>query len=321
MASAFFSRKKRNLFEKNFTPKKILLVRTDRIGDALISTPIFFTLRKLFPNAIITVLLSNKNKSSADLLPFVTNTMFLDKSIKSIYHTINKIRTEQFDVCINLLLNRSTTAVLATQTSGANYKIGFEEDPFLYDINIPKPDIIQNISITTQSLLTPFTDEIQNQLFINISNKNLPSLGKLNIGLNISAGSDERKWSKIGWISLAKLLKENNFQVSIICALKDKTIQEEIANEANVNCAEIFSSLKQFVNLINNFDIIITPDTSITHIASALKKKVVLLMSNTNNHEIQWSPIGVEYRVINSENGLLNIKSKEVFDKINELIN
>lgn len=44
-------------------------------------------------------------------------------------------------------------------------------------------------------------------------------------------------------------------------------------------------------------------------------------MSNTNNHEIQWSPIGVEYRVINSENGLLNIKSKEVFDKINELIN
>ena len=128
-------------------------------------------------------------------------------------------------------------------------------------------------------------------------------------------------YKRQGWISLAKLLKENNFQVSTICALKDKTIQEEIANEANDNCAEIFSSLKQFVNLINNFDIIITPDTSITHIASALKKKIVLLMSNTNNHAIQWSPIGVEYRVINSENGLLNIKSKEVFDKINELIN
>lgn len=48
MASAFFSRKKRNLFEKNFTPKKILLVRTDRIGDALISTPIFLHLGNYF---------------------------------------------------------------------------------------------------------------------------------------------------------------------------------------------------------------------------------------------------------------------------------
>lgn len=349
LASAVFSRKKKQSFATNFLPKKILLIRTDKIGDAIISTPLFKTLRELFPDSEITVLLSKKNESSSELLPYISNTLSLGKSLNSAYKPLRNIRLKNYDVCINLLLNRSTTAILATLFSGAKYKIGFQEEDFLYDINIPKPEEIEHISITTQRLLSPFTDKIQSRLYlkndnlknddlkngISVSNFDSPqdaeeinandSITKdggsrpKKIGLNISAGKNDSKWGIENNIQLAKMLKQAGYNVEIISAIKDKHTQELIAQRGMVACSEVFHSLSHFVKMLSKFDIIITPDTSVTHIASAIRKKIVLLISGDKDKITQWSPIDVEYRIVLGQNSVNDIKAISVFNAVLEL--
>lgn len=49
---------------------RILLVRTDKIGDAIVSTPVLQALRQHYPNARIDVVLGRRNRAAGPLLPF-----------------------------------------------------------------------------------------------------------------------------------------------------------------------------------------------------------------------------------------------------------
>jgi lipopolysaccharide heptosyltransferase II len=98
-------------------PSSFLIVRLDHIGDVILSTPIYHSLKERFPNARITVLCGSW---AADLLsnnPFVDSIIILDcpwwASIRSdagsgkgflrqLYKTISNIRTTQYDVFIDL---------------------------------------------------------------------------------------------------------------------------------------------------------------------------------------------------------------------------
>ena len=60
---------------------RILLLRLDRIGDAIISTPALLALRRRFPSGRIDVLLGAKNRTVAPLLPAADNVYVLPKRI------------------------------------------------------------------------------------------------------------------------------------------------------------------------------------------------------------------------------------------------
>jgi len=98
-------------------PSSFLIVRLDHIGDVILSTPIYHSLKERFPNAKITVLCGSW---AADLLannPYVDSLLVLDcpwwASIRSdagagkdflrqLYKTISNIRTAKYDVFIDL---------------------------------------------------------------------------------------------------------------------------------------------------------------------------------------------------------------------------
>ena len=53
--------------------KKILLLRTDRIGDMLITTPCFRALRRAYPEARLDVLASELNRIAIEGNPDINN--------------------------------------------------------------------------------------------------------------------------------------------------------------------------------------------------------------------------------------------------------
>ena len=83
--------------------KNVLVLKYDRIGDMVVTTPIFRELKKAYPSISISVLASKENKD------VIKNNPYIDKiytnyknSIFNDLPTLLKLRKKSFDVCIEL---------------------------------------------------------------------------------------------------------------------------------------------------------------------------------------------------------------------------
>ena len=89
----------------------ILLIRADRIGDMILTTPVFEPLRERYPNAHITCMASSLSSQLIDGNPYIDAVMIYDppwfdrqkgqKRLRSWLKTVRLIRAEKFDMAID----------------------------------------------------------------------------------------------------------------------------------------------------------------------------------------------------------------------------
>lgn len=89
-------------------PKKILVMRNDRIGDLILSSCVFRELKKIYPESKITAVVSNSNraiiennKNIDEIIVTQYGRSFL-KNFKKNLPILRKIKKEKFDVAIDL---------------------------------------------------------------------------------------------------------------------------------------------------------------------------------------------------------------------------
>ena len=95
-----FTRKKSIDFDIR-KAKNILFLRYDRIGDMVITTPVFRELKLAYPKINITILASKVNQSVLLNNPYVNQVFTNHKhNFFSDLPTLLKLRRKQFDVCV-----------------------------------------------------------------------------------------------------------------------------------------------------------------------------------------------------------------------------
>ena len=99
--------------------KKIIISRTDKIGDLLLSIPSFFMARKMFPNAEIMILVRNYNYEIVKNLPYIDRIIKIDDYSEE--ELENEIKSFNADIFI-ALYNDKIISKLARK-SGANYRV------------------------------------------------------------------------------------------------------------------------------------------------------------------------------------------------------
>ena len=135
---------------------RILLVRIDRIGDGIISTPSLQSLRERFPNATIDILLGAKNRVLAPLLPYINQHLILEKGAWNVLQTIRAIRRNQYDVVINLHLNKSASAGFISRIANGNITVEYGQDhPFSTDKQSNRTQEALHVVAMTSQLLAP----------------------------------------------------------------------------------------------------------------------------------------------------------------------
>ena len=83
--------------------KKVLILKYDRIGDMIVTTPIFRELKNAYPNCSISVLASEENKDVIKYNPYIDNIYVNYKnSLLRDLPKLLKLRRKKFDVCIEL---------------------------------------------------------------------------------------------------------------------------------------------------------------------------------------------------------------------------
>ena len=100
--------------------KRILVSRTDKIGDLILSIPSFFMIKKMYPNAELVAIVRKYNMDIVKNLPYIDRFVILDDYTKA--ELLEKIAYFKADVFI-ALYNDSYIAALA-RASKAKIKIG-----------------------------------------------------------------------------------------------------------------------------------------------------------------------------------------------------
>ncbi len=107
-------------------PKDILLVRTDHLGDLVLSLPAIFALKRKCPQSFITLVINARNESLVKELTYIDKVICLNPdNYTEIFKTIKKIRKKQYDIAVQLLPGNDLFGSLLVAASGAKHRIGY----------------------------------------------------------------------------------------------------------------------------------------------------------------------------------------------------
>ena len=116
--------------------KKILIIQTAFIGDVILATSLIETIAAAEPNAIIDFVLRKGNEGLLNANPKLRKVIIWDKSngkYKSLFATAKEIRTEKYDLVINL--QRYASSGYLAWRAKAKFKTGFSQNPFSFSFS------------------------------------------------------------------------------------------------------------------------------------------------------------------------------------------
>ena len=83
--------------------KNILVFRTDRIGDLLVTCPSIKTIKEYFPNSKVSIVTSKKIFLTQKLLVFLTKFIYFQKAYFKKIKLFNELSKKRFDIFLFLM--------------------------------------------------------------------------------------------------------------------------------------------------------------------------------------------------------------------------
>ena len=325
-----------NKSDVNNSIKNIIIIQIGKIGDMVLTIPLFYYLKQIYPNARLTVLSSISNNEIPRNLSYVDETIIYSKNILTGFLLLKSLRRRQFDLLIDLNYNYSRTSERILKTLNPKQSFGFNFEEKLYDIDlssISKSSHLADLALAAVNYLNPDLDFNADAPLVNEFKikENIPEFkndGKIRILFNISAGSKSRAWSEENWSSLIKdsinKFGSDKYNYFITGLYADKVKIINIRNNINSNCLTYIKQYKltTLFNIISSTNLLISPDTSLIHIASAYNIPVLGLYPDVDWNLEKFKPLSELNEVIvsNSSENIFDIKEKAVFEKYCSLI-
>lgn len=151
------------------------------------------------------------------------------------------------------------------------------------------------------------------------------------VGLNTGCGGRwvSRLWPEQYWITLAKRLKHAGYIPLLLGGEQEHKKNLRIAKRSGARYFGHFP-LRQFINLVDQCDLVVTAVTMAMHIATGLRKKLVVFNNTFNKHEFELYGRGAilepefdcpcYYSPVCPNNCMQYLRVDAVFDQIRELL-
>jgi heptosyltransferase-3 len=296
----------------NSGAKRILIVRTDRVGDVVMTTPLIRELRRTFPDSYIAAL---TNPNSADVL---LNNPHLDKIItddlkkKSFREIVKQLRIEKFTH--GLLVIPTERAAYQMFLAGVKNRIGVGRK--LYEVITMMKSVSRNKYIPLRHeadycmdlarKIGVISGNLQPEIFLTKDEK--ASAGKLlkdagvdmnlkKIIIHTGSGRSSSNWSEEKYLILAEEVLNSVQSVQLLFTAREmsKSFKERLEklSQKVFIIDEKFKRLRELIGVISQVDILIAPSTGPLHIASALGIKTIgLFCHRPMNCVKHWGALG-----------------------------
>ncbi len=315
--SLFFERPKpRSAALDPANVSRILLLRYDKLGDMAVSIPVLETIKKKLPHAGIDVLASERNVALIENDRRINDIFLYRKNPLKDIATLRKIRKRKYDLVMDLVCHDSVTSVFLSQYLGRGclrsalgkkklggfYHFHHEVDVALgehmldvtlrslWPLGIGESDLIYRAPLHFNRATETRIEELMRSFHQQAGQ--LPAF----IGVNISAGAPNRWWGESNFSDFVNLLTRRapEYRPLVLCAPSDRQAALRICQRIEKAPLLIPDGLEimTVAGLISHMRALVTPDTSLTHIARNLGVPVVGLYSQHKRNTEQWRPHG-----------------------------
>lgn len=305
--------------------RRILVTRTDRLGDLVLSTPVFSVLRRHYPDAHIACLTFLENRAAIEGNPYLNEVIFYDKrgSERGWLGNLRfarRLAKKHYDTIVHL--HPTNRVHLVGWLAGIPTRIGYrkkngwalthtlEDKKWMGE----KHEAEYNFDLL-EFLGAGYPEKIET--YFPLKEKDWVSLRLLlsNLGLNRerpyavinpSASCPSKIWPATRFAALADRLQEEcGMQIVLIGSHTDRRFALRTREAMRYPVADLSGklSLGQLGWLLKEARLLISNDSGPVHVARALKTPVISIFGRNLSglSPRRWGPLGEEGRVIHKE--------------------
>jgi heptosyltransferase-2 len=310
--------------------KRILIVRTDRIGDVLLSTPVIKALRDNYPYAYIAIMVSAYAKDIVNGNPYLDEVIIYDKEVKhkSWFRSMRfsrNLKKKRFDLAI--ILHPTNRVHLVTFFAGIPRRVGYNRkfgflltDRLIHTKQLGEKheleynlDLLRYLGIESEdrNLFMPIKPESEEWVKVLFNQQGIKSTDKL-LAIHPGASCPSKIWPFVRFAQVAdRLTKIYGFKVLVVAGPKDISLAQNLIKHIQketeaINLAGV-TSVSQLASLLKRCQLFISNDSGPVHIASAVGTPVISIFGRNQQglSPIRWGPVGKKDKVLHKEVGCI----------------
>ncbi len=305
--------------------RKMLIIRTDQIGDVTKSTPAFKALRDIFTDAHIVLLAGSWSKEIVEVMPSFNEVIYFDapwivrenKDIKGLLGMVKYLRSEKFDLVIDL--RGDFRNIILMYLLNIKHRLGFNITgcDFLLTHVIPCSDNHHPVNLCLSmiehfipkdkqkyNLSLEFTEADQKfvEVFLNQNNIAYGKNEDLIVVIHPGARWYGKRWKAECFSQIAdSLIERYKAKVIIAGGPKDFELTQNIKN--NMKYVPVITpqnlSLRHFLALLGKSSLFIGVDSGPMHMATAMNVRVVAILGPALSEAV--GPYGKEHIVVTKQ--------------------
>lgn len=302
--------------------KRILIIRPDRVGDVVLSTPIPREIKNTFPDSFVAVLLRGYTKDIYINNPCVDEIILLDdiptKGLHSFWRKVRELRKYKFTHALSLLPTERTNYLMFFAGIKTRIGVGHKLYQFItWTKNVSRNkyiplrheadycmDLARKIGVVSDNIATEIHLSTDEKNKVKLVKKEYCPNGEKLIGVHTTHGFSTPNMKPYEYRALIDLLlKEKNVKV----AVTDFEPVDMLKNIPGV--LYLNKSGRNFFIDVAAMDALVSSSTGPSHIAAALKVKTFTLFCRIPVCSPGlWAPMGNEAYFIQPDQNYCDTK-------------
>ena len=327
---------------------RVLVIRYERIGDMIMATSLIRNIATALPGGKVDVLATPSTAAVLEGNPYVGKVLMLErKSFRSYGDMMKRLRREHYTVMVDGRINNPpvfTSTPLLMVAGNARFRVGAGGDrkPRIYNVCVPEWNRVDHYIEGSKQLVVPFgvdpeSVDWQPEIFLTDGERaraesswkqaeDLVKRGEAassGVGkrllVNLSASEPKRRWPDGKFIATLQAARAQAPRMPIVVmGLPVEWESVEAVAAAVGGLAVRTPTLRDALALVGTSDMVFTPDTSISHAASAFRKPSVVLLKREHRPYAPWNTPG---EVIHwGEDQIHQLPHEKVSDALSRLI-
>ena len=317
-------------------PYRVLFIRDDGIGDLMVTMEIMRAITEVAPGITLDVLASPSNAAFARSLPFVNEVIVHRRGfLLSAWPTWRRLRRNRYDVVIDgrvaiRNVNKQTTMLMLA--SGAPVRIGIagRRNDRVYSVPVHMEEIPHwvdaHVALARPFGIRPEDRDWRARLPLSDVDRargeaawERAGTGRPRVLVNPFSASADRQWPLERFEPVIRHLRARLPRCTVIVPTMPAgdPVAERIASDSGAVAVKL--TLPEVTAVTATADLVVSPDTSITVIASAFRVPVLALMRRDTE---QWVPYRAEGDVAFSDDprSLEGLPVERVIGKLDGVI-
>ncbi|MDD5439371.1 MAG: lipopolysaccharide heptosyltransferase II [Candidatus Omnitrophica bacterium] len=304
---------------------RILIARTDRIGDVMLSTPVITAVRAHYPDSYIAFCAGPAAGPLLETNPSLDEVIVFDKrgrhrGAAGMMMFVRELRRRKFDLAI--VLHPTERIHLACFLAGIRKRCGYRlKWPFLLTHTIPhtkhqglRHEVEYNLDLVRSLGLQPG----DKRLFVRVSKTaaevaqaffsehGIPEGGTV-VCIHAGASCPSKRWPASSFAAVIDRLSKKGVHVVLVGGQDDRRYSDLVVKQAAVTIADLTgrTSTGELAAVLSKSNLLISNDSGPVHVAVALEVPVVAIFgrSDPGLSPVRWGPRGLRDVVLHKNVG------------------